>query len=95
MLAPQSPRDCSQLHQVIAGGTPTDGTVTAVNAWLCAPSLLPGANGVIRALMIDPMEARMWSHRFERLVTAALVVAAVLAFAVPIVLTLISPFAGR
>jgi hypothetical protein len=45
--------------------------------------------------MIDPMEARMWSHRFERLVTAALVVAAVLAFAVPIVLTLISPFAGR
>jgi len=92
-LAPQSPRDCSQLHQVLAGGT--HGSVTAVNAWLCAPSLLPGANGVIRALMIGPMEARMWSHRFERLVTAALVVAAVLAFAVPIVLTLISPFAGR
>jgi hypothetical protein len=69
--------------------------VTAVNAWLCAPSLLLGANGVIRAPMIDPMEARMWSHRSGRFVTAAVVVAAVLAFAVPIVLRLISPFVGR
>jgi hypothetical protein len=45
--------------------------------------------------MIDPMEARMWSRRFERFVTAALVVAVVLAFAVPIALTLLAPRAGR
>ena len=36
----------------------------------------------------------MWFHKVERLVTAALVVAIVLAFAVPFVLRLISPLFG-
>jgi len=45
--------------------------------------------------MVNFMEAGMSFHRFERFVTAALVVAVVLAFAVPFVLGLISPIVGR
>lgn len=78
-----------------AGGTRTDGTVTAVNAWLCAPSLHEGANGIIWATIVVVMEARMWRYRFNRFATAALVVAIVLAFGVPFVLRLISPLVGR
>lgn len=37
----------------------------------------------------------MLFRSFERLATAALVVVVMLAFAVPFVLTLISPFVGR
>lgn len=36
----------------------------------------------------------MWFYRFERFVSAALVVAVVLAFAVPFVFGLISPILG-
>lgn len=43
----------------------------------------------------DTMEARMLFRRFERFVTAAVVVAVVLAFAVPFGLTLLSSFVGR
>ena len=45
--------------------------------------------------MVNFMEAGMWFHRVERFVTAALVVAAVLAFVVPFVFGLISPIVGR
>jgi hypothetical protein len=41
------------------------------------------------------MEARMWFHKVERYAAAALVVAIVLAFAVPFVLRLMSPLLGR
>lgn len=68
--------------------------MTAVNAWQCAPSLHEGANRVIRAPIVVLMEARMWFHKLERYATAALVVAIVLAFAVPFVLRLLSPLLG-
>jgi hypothetical protein len=37
----------------------------------------------------------MLIHNFDRLTTAAIVIAVVLLFAVPFVLTLIAPFLGR
>jgi hypothetical protein len=46
--------------------------------------------------MVNPLgRSGMWFRKFEHLVTAALVIGVVLAFAVPFVLTLISPFLGR
>jgi hypothetical protein len=43
----------------------------------------------------NTMEARMLFHRFERFVTAAIVVAVVLAFAIPFLLSLLSSLGGR
>ena len=47
------------------------------------------------AAIVVLKEARMWRYKFNRFATAALVVAIVLAFAVPFVLRLISPLVGR
>jgi hypothetical protein len=47
------------------------------------------------ATIVVHMEAQMWRYRFNRFATTALIVAVMLAFAVPFVLRLISPLVGR
>jgi hypothetical protein len=55
----------------------------------------PGCEQGHMASMVNPWRRGMLFRSVERLVAAAVVVAVVLAFAVPFVLSLIGPFVGR
>ena len=58
-------------------------------------SLPRGANGVIRASMVNAVEARMTFQTVVRMTAATVVVAAALFLALPFLLALALPFLGR